>query len=225
MAKATKKRCSKAKATKKPCRICKQTLPLSDFHKNNQSKDGHKSDCKLCCSERDRKGEPVEGRKIDWSALFRDFRSTVDWPGCSYWQELAEHFPHARVLHSVRDPERWYESISNTIYRVLTGPPPPPEPAHLRAHHANVTRLILEQTFHGRLDDRAYAIGIYERHTEAVVNAIPSERLLVFDVKNGWGPLCDFLERPVPDAPFPRVNSTDEFRARFSQASQPADDP
>ena len=52
---------------------------------------------------------------------------------------------------------------------------------------------------------------------ENVKNYVPKDRLLVFDVKEGWNPLCKFLEVPVPNAPFPWENDTAELRGRFNK--------
>ena len=74
-------------------------------------------------------------------------------------------------------------------------------------------KLVLEQTFGGRFEDRAHAISVFERHNQSVIDAIPADRLLVFEAKEGWAPLCRFLDRPVPAEPFPHVNTRDEMRA------------
>jgi hypothetical protein len=74
--------------------------------------------------------------------------------------------------------------------------------------------LILEQTFGGRLEDRAHAKRVFERHNRAVIAAVPASRLLVYQPGDGWEPLCGFLGVPVPDEPFPRLNDTAWYRAR-----------
>jgi hypothetical protein len=73
-------------------------------------------------------------------------------------------------------------------------------------------RLVWEDTFDGRFEDRAYAMELFERHNEAVRLRVPPERLLVFEVREGWAPLCDFLGVEAPDEPFPRLNETREMR-------------
>jgi hypothetical protein len=74
-------------------------------------------------------------------------------------------------------------------------------------------RLIWEDTFGGSLEDRKHAIGVFERHNEEVRRRVPEEKLLVYEVKEGWGPLCEFLEVETPrDKPFPHLNDTDTFR-------------
>jgi hypothetical protein len=156
--------------------------------------------------------DALDGKSVDWDVLFAGYAATVDWPGCYFWRELAQHHPDAKVLLTLRSPESWYASVHETIYQVLRGAPPPD--VNFAAWHAMVTKLIDEQTFGGRFADRAHAIGVYERHNEAVQRSIPRERLLVYEAAQGWKPLCRFLDRTVPDQPFPHVNSKDEFRAR-----------
>jgi hypothetical protein len=74
--------------------------------------------------------------------------------------------------------------------------------------------LILERTFDGRLDDPAHAIAVFERHNQAVRDGIPAQRLLIYDAGAGWEPLCTFLDRPVPDEPYPHRNTRKEFHDR-----------
>lgn len=150
----------------------------------------------------------VDGARDRWDDLFADFQAAVDWPACAYWRELADHCPDAKVLLSVRDPGRWYESVHDTIYQFMIRELPEPNPQQAMAR-----KLILEQTFGGRFEDREHAIGVFERHNQSVIDAIPAERLLVFEAKHGWEPLCRFLDRPVPSEPFPHVNTRDELRA------------
>lgn len=153
------------------------------------------------------------GRSVDWDALFADYRAAVDWPACAFWRTLAQHYPEAKVLLTVRDPEHWYESVEATIYRAMTRPLPEDHPA--RPQREMAVELILQQTFGGRFEDRDYAMGVYQRHNDAVQQSIPPERLLVYEVGEGWGPLCEFLGVATPNEAFPHVNSSEEFRDRF----------
>ncbi len=154
----------------------------------------------------------LDPKPVDWDALFRGYVASVDWPACHFWRALSRHYPDAKVLLTLRSAESWYASVHETIHQVLSNPPPPGDP--LAAWHAMARKLIDERTFGGRFADRAHAIGVYERHNAAVQREVPRERLLVYEVAQGWEPLCRFLEVPVPGTPFPRVNSTDEFRTR-----------
>lgn len=165
-----------------------------------------------------RRGEPV-----DWDAILGDYGATVDWPACTFYEELMERYPEAKVLLSVRDPGRWYESARSTIYgmRAFTVGPRRLRaalavaglfyPGLVRASRMN-EGLIWGGTFGGRFEDREHAIRVYERHNEEVRRRVPPERLLVYEVRQGWGPLCAFLGVPVPDEPFPHLNDAGEMR-------------
>lgn len=155
------------------------------------------------------------GSPIDWDALFHDFRSTVDWPAARWWRELAAHYPDAKVLLSVRDPELWYKSVIDTIYQAMKSPAPDGAPENLRLQSEMVRKAVLAETFDNRFEDQAHAIGVFQRHNQQVRDTIDPARLLVFDVREGWAPLCRFLEVPIPEAPFPRLNDTATFQAMF----------
>jgi len=164
------------------------------------------------------------GVPTDWEVLLAGYRSVVDWPGCHFWRELCAAYPRARVLLSVRDPERWYESASETIYQGVQLGRRSENPV-ARAIFEMADKVVFQDTFRNRFEDRAFAISVFEAHNEAVKREIPAERLLVYEVAAGWGPLCAFLGRPVPDEPFPHVNSRDEFKGMLARANQgPAKD-
>lgn len=159
--------------------------------------------------------DQVEGRPPGWDVIFDGYRATVDWPAAAYWRELAAHYPQARVILSLRDADEWYDSVMNTIYNAMRPDLAEDAPEAIRVQLTMVRKLVAEGTFGGRIEDRAHAIDVFERHNRAVREAIPAERLLVYEPGDGWEPLCAFLERPVPDTAFPRLNDTAEFRARM----------
>jgi hypothetical protein len=150
----------------------------------------------------------------DWDAIFRGYRSALDWPTAFHWRELVERYPDARVLLSLRDADRWHDSMMNTLYPVMTADPPEQMPETLVDFHRAMVELILEQTFQGRLADRTFAMRVFEEHNRAVVEAVPASRLLVYRPGDGWEPVCRFLDVPVPDDDFPHRNDTAEYRAR-----------
>lgn len=150
------------------------------------------------------------GEAVDWEKLLAGYRSTVDWPSAQFWAELAAQFPKAKVVLTRRDPERWYESFSNTILKLLQAPGPAPNPT-VGAILDMCRDVIVRRAFDGRLDDPAAIKAAFERHNASVEAALSPDRLLVFEVAQGWAPLCKFLGVPVPATPFPRVNSTVEF--------------
>lgn len=155
-----------------------------------------------------------DGASADWDQVFDGFAAQVDWPAAAYWREIAAHFPTARVILTLRDPEAWYESMLQTIVPASTiGASHDPD-ANGRAGSEIIRKIVLEGIFEGRIADRAFALERFARHRKDVIEAIPPERLLLLDVRDGWVPLCAFLNRPVPDMPFPSSNSVPEFRAR-----------
>jgi hypothetical protein len=146
----------------------------------------------------------ADGAHVDWDEVFQGYHATTDAPACHFYKSLAEHYPDAKVLLSMRDPEAWFASTQNTILR----------PEVMAMHEARGTLTMCNKIGWGidpRLREHAYMVERFYRHNDAVKKTIPAERLLVFDVREGWEPLCRFLGVPVPETPFPRTNSTEEF--------------
>ena len=150
------------------------------------------------------------GETVDWDRVFAGYRSTVDWPSARFWRELAAFYHDAKVLLSVRPAERWWTSFSGTIKALLDGDDQDATPV-VRRMRAMARRVIAEGSLRGAYNNDTASIAAFNDHVADVNAAIPADRLLVFDVVEGWDPLCRFLEVPVPDAPFPRTNSTREF--------------
>lgn len=166
------------------------------------------------------------GEKVDWEEFLSGYEVAVDWPACSFYMELMEAFPDAPVILTVRDPASWYESMRSTIYelrRLTTGPLPVRVAFALSGPFApgptGAVRLadsiVWEDTFHDRFGERDYTMEIFERHNEEVRRNVPPERLLVFDVREGWAPLCDFLGVEAPEESFPRLNEARQMRRRL----------
>jgi len=153
------------------------------------------------------------GERVDWDALYAGYRATVDWPSCNFWREHAAHYPNAKVILTTRDPDKWYESVMSTIYVASTGMKNSSDP-QLRAMGEWATSLTWDGVFGGRMLDKAHVLDVLRRHEATVKATIPRARLLVFDAKEGWAPLCAFLGKPVPDEPYPRVNTREDFGAR-----------
>ncbi len=146
--------------------------------------------------------------EADWDGLFAEFGSGVDYPVCCVWEDLAAHYPDARVVLTVRDPERWWESTNSTIYGFRSAFSPWFQRAVPMAGRfvEMVERFVWGGLFDGRFTDRDHAIEVFNQHVQHVRSTCPPERLLVFDVADGWDPLCTFLDVPVPDRPFPHLN-------------------
>lgn len=154
----------------------------------------------------------VAGMPVDWEAVLAGYRAAVDWPSAFFWRELAETYPEAKVILTSRDPDIWYQSFSNTIL-ALAGAIDRVKNRHIRATIEMGGSLVGSGVFDGRADDPDYAKHVFRAHEATVRQAIAAERLLVFDVREGWAPLCGFLGAPVPTGPFPRLNDTAQFRA------------
>lgn len=156
----------------------------------------------------------ARGEPVDWQTVFAGYRSQVDWPGAHYWREILAAFPTAKVVLTVRDSDAWYESLRQTILRTFSDEAAAALDPYNRAVTEMVRDIVRHQTFGDRVDDRDHVLAVHAAHRRAVEAAVPADQLLVYDVKDGWAPLCGFLGVPVPDAPFPVTNSTREFLER-----------
>lgn len=150
----------------------------------------------------------AQGARPDWDQAYEGYNSGVDWPTVYYWRELTTHYPDAKILLTLRSAESWYESISKTILQVIN---------NLTDPQSIGLKMISEGVFDNRLHDRDYAIDIFEKHNAQVRETIPAERLLVFNIGDGWEPLCKFLEKPIPDTPYPKSNTGEEFHEFFDK--------
>lgn len=144
----------------------------------------------------------------DFEAIYANYNSAVDWPTAAFWRELAVVYPESRVILSTRSPDSWVRSFSETILTILEAPETWPE--HARPWLEMVTDVVVHRSLGGRTD-LASLLAAFVSQEEAVKSTIPADRLLVFDVRQGWEPLCAFLDVPVPESPFPRTNSKEEF--------------
>ena len=169
------------------------------------------------------RGEPVQ-----WDGILGGYEAAVDWPACTFYAELMERYPDAKVILSVREPVRWYESTRSTIYelgRISTGSPLSRLSFALlslflfgtfKTGQGPMTEdIVWRGTFDGRFEDKSHAIEVFNRHNEEVRRRVPQDRLLVYEVKEGWEPLCGFLGVEEPDTPFPHLNDAAEMRRRM----------
>jgi hypothetical protein len=153
----------------------------------------------------------AEGRP-DWDAIYKGYESAVDWPTARFSRELAAAYPSARFILTVRDPERWVESYWETVVKIMSmGPQFPPEDQGLVSM---AERVMADTGFPAGLS-RPELLEAFQAHIKAVKAAIPGDQLLVFDVREGWEPLCEFLGLPIPDEPFPRTNNRTEYWEHF----------
>jgi len=149
------------------------------------------------------------GKKVNWKRFFKRYQSVVDWPSCSFYKELMTEFPDAKILLNVRDPGEWYNSMAETIWAIQPAFPWWFPRIYRRIHD----EIIWNGNLKGVFEDREKTIAVYREWIEEVKRTVPAERLLVYHVREGWKPLCDFLEMPVPEGkPFPHINERKSFK-------------
>ena len=167
------------------------------------------------------------GTQHDWEQVFAKYTAALDNPACCVWRELVSAYPDARVVPT-RHPkgaEAWYDSTVDTIYftetmwqfKVLEFTTP-----FGRRFGDMARKLIWQRSHKGTMNDRDKAIAHYNRHIEDVKASVPRDRLLVFSVDQGWGPLCDFLGVPAPESEFPNVNDRAEIKRTVHEITRGA---
>ena len=147
------------------------------------------------------------GDMPEWSRVFEGYAAAVDFPASVFWPELMKAYPDAVVLLSLRDPEEWWQSASETIMGRHDGPYA--TDAWRAMVHAMFARLWGDRPL-----DHDTSIAVFNENTARAKREVPPERLLVWTGRDGWEPICRALKLPVPDEPFPRANTREEWRAR-----------
>jgi hypothetical protein len=164
----------------------------------------------------------------DWDSVFDGFESSVDWPGSFFYKELTEKYPDAKVVLGTRDGASWAKSMRETIWGVFYGDGLVRHLSSARGHVDPKWKGYIEMMIgmwerSGLMEDEDTTAeemaAACERYQDEVEQSVPAEKLLVWSVKDGWAPLCEFLDVPVPDAPFPHVNESSEFAARLIDGS------
>jgi hypothetical protein len=146
----------------------------------------------------------------DWECFFKSYHAAVDWPAAAFWKQITSAFPQVKIIVTVRDPDEWYESVSQTIFKTMT---------HWE-HFKNIEtqrrlkmakRIILDGIFSGQYGDKAHCLAIYQHHIEKVRETIPPGKFLEYNVSEGWDTLCEFLNKDSPDISFPHTNTRESF--------------
>ncbi|HQY50880.1 MAG TPA: sulfotransferase [Ignavibacteria bacterium] len=164
------------------------------------------------------------GKSVNWEELFTGFDSAVDYPVARYYKQLAEFYPEAKVIHTIRNPEEWYESAKHTIFNAknldgikllkFAAKFPFSKEVRKRFKVFKYNRNLMDQEFGNDLTNKDKVIKAFIKHTENVKKEIPPERLLLYRSSEGWESLCRFLNVPVPDEEYPNRNSREEFLNR-----------
>ena len=164
----------------------------------------------------------ARGEPVDWPSLFTGYQAILDFPGCYFYRQLLSHYPQAKVILTTRDPYEWYESALKTIYKptpslalmltILRKVPFSQRVRSLPRVMRSVDRIIFKGMFDGRFTDKQYTLSVFKRHYDEVKETVPPQQLLVYNVNEGWEPLCSFLEVPLPHLePFPHANTAGDF--------------
>jgi hypothetical protein len=150
----------------------------------------------------------VDGAPTDWESLLAGYRATLDWPAVTCWRDIAAPNPEALVLLSTRSSaEEWWNSVSQTLFAVLDRDSFPP---HLLPMRALNEAMFEKLAPHWR--DRDASIAAYDAHNAAVRATVPRDRLIDWQPRDGWEPICSALGLPVPDLAFPHANTSDDFQ-------------
>jgi hypothetical protein len=156
--------------------------------------------------------DAIAGRPVDWAKVMDGYASAVDWPAAAFWRPLADANPDAFILLSTRSSaDAWWKSANATIFEVGSRPVPDDLPDGMR-DMIDMPLEMFNVTFTPNYRDEAEAKAAYERHNADVRATAPKDRLVEWQPGDGWEPLCNALKMPVPDEPFPHVNTTDDFR-------------
>ena len=158
----------------------------------------------------------AKGQYPDWNEFLTGYGSTVDWPSAALWKEMSEALPEAIVVLSIRDAQAWWESAHSTIFQAIPHHPDPVWQEMIQTLFALKTQM--------KMDDEKSCIEAFNAHNEEVIKTISPERLVVWNAADGWEPLCKALNVPIPNEPFPKSNTREEFlqHVRERQSEKPA---
>ncbi len=149
-----------------------------------------------------------------WSELFQGYAAAVDWPTAAFWPRLMRVYPDAKIVLTVRDADAWFASARRTIFQSMEEGLAS-DRRDLRERLVMAEEIIVDGTFGGDLADRDHAVAVYEANVARVRRDVPPDRLVLFDGNDGWAPLCEALGVETPGVPYPRINTTEEFHARW----------
>jgi hypothetical protein len=160
-----------------------------------------------------------DGQQPDWEAIYEGYTSAVDGPNAIYYEQIMKAFPEAKVILTLRDAERWYQSTHDTVYQfAVKYQENPAETGSRQSRLYRVTNAMFwDGLFSGRFADKEYAMEVYRNHNQEVIHSVDPGKLLVYDVKQGWEPLCAFLGADVPPEDFPHLNNSESMRKMLGQ--------
>ena len=150
---------------------------------------------------------------FNWATIFKGYGACLDFPSCNYYKELMEFYPDAKVILTIRDDESWMKSwnvlnnkvLNSFTFKFLAKIPYTSFKLQKGIHN----KMILGEdgAFKGDITDKAIKQRFNEWN-QSVIDYVPKDRLLIYEVKDGWEPICEFLDKPIPNIPFPYKNKT-----------------
>lgn len=167
----------------------------------------------------------LDGSPVDWGSVLRGYRAAIDWPSAHFWRPLAQAYPDAKVILTVRDPHAWYASLRDTIFTLLRDPGAAPRELQpvvtgMRSLLDRMWRDTFGTALADGMPEEHQAVEVFQRHTAQVTDALPADRVLVYETGQGWEPLCAFLDVAVPDEPYPRLNDRASALTRLGRAAE-----
>ncbi|GLZ78857.1 sulfotransferase family protein [Actinorhabdospora filicis] len=160
----------------------------------------------------------TEGDTDRLDGLLDGYTSAVDWPASAYWPQLAEANPEALIVLSVRDDgPTWWGSMDATVMAQAYRRRPDFAPPEFFAMAQGLWRHVFGELF----DDPAAGVKAYDAYLQHVRDTAPAGRLLEWNAKQGWGPLCEALGVPVPEEPLPHLNTREEWARRLAEGVTP----
>ncbi len=164
------------------------------------------------------------GKPVDWEGFFDGYQAAVDVPTFMHYRDFMEHYPDAKVILTVRDRESWYKSFGDTIIKsakpsfgkimAMSVRLPFDKMLRRRLGVLKFAGGYLKQLFPEGFENKEASLRAFDNWNKTVQETVPPEKLLVYNLKDGWEPLCKFLNVAVPDTPMPHSNTTAEFLSR-----------
>ena len=155
-----------------------------------------------------------------WTTLFAGYQAAVDWPAAAFWPQLMHVYPEAKIVLSIRDADKWFESARNTIFQSMDSNLLAKDEV-LRTRIEMLKEIIVDGTFNGDLSNKDKCIKIYKENIERCRSEVPLDRLIEFDTFLGWEQLCKELDCKIPEKPYPYVNKATEFTHRWRNQKDP----
>ena len=163
-----------------------------------------------------------------WEELYSGYQATVDFPCYPWYKEHLEKYPEAKVILTIRDFDSWYESVMKTVY--TAGPQTPGEKIKmlLKMLASSRVRQVIKcikffkscffgGQFQDHFCDKEFARTVWDEHIAEVKASVKPENLLIYDVRQGWDPLCEFLDLSIPEQELPHLNKKENFRKMMPQ--------